>query len=92
MSLERKLLIVVLNTNPIWWGLQNSGLIPNAQTNPKIPLQDNLKEYLYPSKPKKVEKNSSPWDKYEQISDMYEIIRDNLKKLLNEQLSILNSG
>ncbi|CAF0791422.1 unnamed protein product [Brachionus calyciflorus] len=125
MSLERNLLIVVLDTNPIWWGLQNSGLIPNAQTNPKIPLQDNITfndclsavigflnayktmnqnnsvvliaahntkaEYLYPSKPKIVEKNSSPWDKYEQISDMYEIIRDNLKKLSNEQLSTLNS-
>lgn len=39
MNSDKNLLIVILDTNPIWWGLQNHGFIqPNDQT----PIQDNV--------------------------------------------------
>lgn len=32
---EKTLLIAVIDTNPIWWGLQGSGLIKNGNPNQK---------------------------------------------------------
>jgi hypothetical protein len=50
------------------------------------------RDYLYPSRTKIQEKNSSPWDKYDQINDIDEQIKDNLKKLTEAQLESLTNG
>lgn len=39
MNNEKNLLIVILDTNPIWWGLQNSGSI---QQDVQTQIQDNV--------------------------------------------------
>jgi hypothetical protein len=39
---------------------------------------------------KTIDKHASPWDKYEQISDMNQEIKENLKNLFNENLQ--NNG
>jgi len=46
----------------------------------------SLREYLYPAKMKMIDKHASPWDKYEQISDMDQEIKENLKNLCDENL------
>jgi hypothetical protein len=44
-------------------------------------------DYLYPSRSKIIEKYSSPWEKYENINDMDEQIKENIKKLTQNDLS-----
>jgi hypothetical protein len=53
---------------------------------------DCLSEYLYPNGAKLVDKNASPWEKYEQINDIDDQIRENLKKISNDQLDQLKNG
>lgn len=48
-------------------------------------------DYLYPSRSNIVEKTNSPWEKYEQIGDIDEQIRENLKRLANEQLNKMST-
>ncbi len=50
------------------------------------------RDYLYPSRTKIIEKLASPWDKYEQISDMDDQIKENIVKLSTEQSRSLNNG
>lgn len=47
---------------------------------------------MFPSKSKILEKYTSPWDKYEQISDIDDQIRDNLKNFISEHLTNLQNG
>jgi hypothetical protein len=39
-----------------------------------------------------MDKNASPWDKYDQINDIDEQIKENLKKLTEQQLETLTNG
>jgi hypothetical protein len=50
-----------------------------------------LRDYLYPTQLKIVDKNASPWDKYDQFTEINEQIQDNLRKLTKEQLDNLTN-
>jgi hypothetical protein len=50
---ERNLLITILDTNPVWWGMQSAGLIlPSESANAKKSrlLQDNVKHIHFDKK------------------------------------------
>jgi hypothetical protein len=49
-------------------------------------------DYLYPNRVSLIDQYASPWDKYEQINDMDDQIKENLRKLTNEQIQNLNDG
>ena len=49
-------------------------------------------DYLYPNRVNLLDKYASPWDNYEQISDIDDKIKENLAKLVNEQLQGLKDG
>ncbi|RNA32317.1 general transcription factor IIH subunit 3 [Brachionus plicatilis] len=123
MNNEKNLLIVILDTNPIWWGLQNSGSI---QQEDQVPIHDNITfsdclsgvmgfinayktmnqnnsvcliaahntraEYLYPAKSKLADNNQTPWERYEQISDIYESVKEGLKNLSQQHLENLSDA
>lgn len=130
---SKNLLIAIVDTNPLWWGLQSSGLIPPADSdrsngekatngsskNKIFTLSDfisatvgflnvyktlnqnnaiaviaahNTKaEYIYPTRDKYFDKSYSPWERFEQIGDVDEQVRQNLKALANEQIEALNA-
>lgn len=73
-------------------GFLNAYKTMNQQNAVALIAAHNTKaDYLYPSRTRLVENLVSPWDKYEQISDMDEQIKENIKKLSSEQLEKLNS-
>lgn len=82
-------LIAAHNTKALglyFWYKNSGDLIETNRNN------DHWRDYLYPSRRKAVDKSSSPWEKYEQIGDVDEQIRENLKKLATDQLNQINTG
>lgn len=124
---EKNLLIVVMDTNPVWWGLQSSGLIKSQGSQKSngvkgsenynfsdylsavigflnvyktmnqlnavslIAAHNTKADFLYPSESKVVEKYSSPWEKYENISDMDYQIKENIKIIMKTQATALEN-
>ena len=51
-----------------------------------------FREYIYPTRDKYFDKSYSPWERFEQISDIDEQVRQNLKALANEQIDVLSKN
>jgi hypothetical protein len=48
---ERNLLITIIDTNPVWWGLQSAGLIKSTNNTSQKPSQysdQNNNVSIYP--------------------------------------------
>jgi transcription initiation factor TFIIH subunit 3 len=57
-----------------------------------IAAHNTKADYLYPNRVNLLDKYASPWDNYEQISDIDEKIKENLTRLTNDQLQSLQDA